>query len=167
MKTPHKGIFNFHNHTVLLRFGRGIFVTYGLLTGAAFAAGTIAALLYHAAKRGDELWPMIQFYGTILFPSVILRLPLVQRLSWRVRTFCTHRSIRCSVSCSTAACSAGLSPWRDTRSTRGSSMLGMMDAWAFAMPLGEAIYAWAATSTGCCWGIRPIRRHCRACRRGA
>ena len=71
MKSVHKCIFNFHNHTVLLRFGRGIFVTYGLLAGMAFAAGTTAALLYHAAL-GDELGPIIRFYGLFLFPAVIL-----------------------------------------------------------------------------------------------
>lgn len=151
-------LLDFHNRTILFRVGDFIFVTYGLIAGLAFFIAVAGAFRYNA-MTGAELTSLGKFYLLFMLPSVLLFARIFSiMLEWRqlfVKPFQTlvkpGYMLHGGVFGGTLALFIyGL--------VGPNSMLGMMDAFGFVMPLGEAVIRLGCYVYGCCWG-KPTHSH--------
>ena len=141
-----------HNRTILFRSGRFIFVTYGLVNATAFVAGALAALT-HASLTGLDPSRFLLFSTLFLLPAVLLGSRLFSLLlewrelcRWPLQTlvkpgYMLHGGVLGGAAAVLAYSSA--TDW---------PALALMDAWAFALPLGESIARIGCHVYGCCWG---------------
>jgi prolipoprotein diacylglyceryltransferase len=142
----------FHDRTVLFRSGRLIFTTYGLLEGGAFLVGSLAAIAYTSLTGGDP-FELIWFSALILFPAVLVGARLFSvLLEWRellrspLKTLLKPGYMLHGGVAGGAAAIIGYGYWG------GAPILPLMDAWALALPVGEAIARVGCYVYGCCWG---------------
>ena len=149
---------DFHNHTVLFRKGRVVFVTYGVLMAIAFSVGSFTALTHFESAGGDPA-RFIQFSALLLLPMVILGARLFSvLLEWRA-LFKTPLSVLVKPGFMLhggvfggAAAIAVASAWW------GMSPVRLIDAWALGLPLGESVARIGCYVYGCCWG-KETRSH--------
>jgi phosphatidylglycerol:prolipoprotein diacylglycerol transferase len=141
-----------HDRTILFHRGRFIFVTYGLLMASAFVLGTSAALTYHARAGRDPL-ELIRFTVLLLFPSVVLGARLFSvLLEWR-QLFKRPLEILLKPGYMLhGGVAGGALAMAGYSHVTGTPMLHLLDAWAFALPLGEAVARVGCHVYGCCWG---------------
>jgi prolipoprotein diacylglyceryl transferase len=142
----------FHNHTILFRFGNWIFVTYGVLAGFAFFVGWSTGLWF-SAMNGMDTHRIGMFYLFGMLPAVLIGARgLNVLLEWRqllrkpLQTlvkpgFMLHGGV--------LGGAAGLLAYS---LATGNSYLRLLDAAAFALPLGEAVCRLGCYVYGCCWG---------------
>ena len=145
-------ISDFHNHTVLFKLGDWYFLTYGLLVMAAFSVGLGVAAWYYGAVGMDPV-AMVSLSVLVLLPGVLLGARIfsalrdVKRLVREpVRTllepgYMLHGGVF-----------GGLVAMVGWARLTDASLLPVMDAWALAMPLGEAICRLGCFVYGCCYG---------------
>lgn len=145
-------ILDFHNRTVLFRVGNWLFTTYAFLAGAAFAAGFAGSLWYNAMSGLDTLL-LAKLYLFVLCPAVLIGLRSFSiMLEWRElfrRPLATlvkpgymlHGGI-----------AGGTIAFVAISYITGLPVLRLLDAPAFALPLGEAIARLGCYVYGCCWG---------------
>jgi prolipoprotein diacylglyceryl transferase len=145
-------LLDFHNQTVLFRAGDWIFVTYGLLVAAAFSAGLAIAAWYYGAVRLDPV-QMVHVSVLVILPGVLLGARAFSVLLdgaalFRdpIRTllkpgYMLHGGV--------FGGSAAMMGWAWYAQV---SVLPILDAWALAMPLGEAICRLGCFVYGCCHG---------------
>jgi prolipoprotein diacylglyceryl transferase len=129
-----------------------IFVTYGLLEGAAFLIGTLVAMAYASLTGGDP-YRLLWFSTLILFPAVLVGSRLFSiLLEWRelyrhpIETVLKPGYMLHGGVAGGAAAIVGYGYFT------GAPMLPLLDAWALALPLGEAIARLGCYVYGCCWG---------------
>jgi prolipoprotein diacylglyceryl transferase len=145
-------LMDFHNRTVLFRLGDFVFVTYGLLVAAAFSAGLGIAAWYYGALGLDPV-RMVNISVLLFLPGVLLGarafsvlLDGTAILRDPVRTllkpgYMLHGGVF-----------GGLVAMAGYARFAGVALLPIMDAWALAMPLGEAICRLGCFVYGCCHG---------------
>lgn len=149
-------IFDFHNRTVLFRVGNWLFTTYAFLAGTAFAMG-FAVSVWYDTMIGLDAGHIAKLYLFVMAPAVLIGLRSFSiMLEWRElfrRPLATlikpgymlHGGI-----------AGGVIGIYAIASITGLPFLRVLDAPAFAMPLGEAIARLGCFVYGCCWG-RPTR----------
>ena len=145
-------LMDFHNRTVLLRIGDFVFVTYGLLVAAAFSVGLALAAWYYGAIGQDPV-SMVNLAVLLILPGVMLgargfSILLDGRAIFRdpVRTllkpgYMLHGGVF-----------GGILAMAGYARFTGAELLPIMDAWALAMPLGEAVCRLGCFVYGCCFG---------------
>ena len=143
---------DFHNKTVLFRVGDFVFVTYGLLVAAAFSAGLALATWYYGAVGFDPV-QMVNVSVLLLLPGVLLGARAFSVLLdgtaiFRdpVRTLLKPGYMLHGGVFGGMVAMAGYARYADV------ALLPIMDAWALAMPLGEAICRLGCFVYGCCYG---------------
>jgi len=143
---------HFHDNTVLLRRGRLVFVTYGLLAAAAFLAGMLAAVSY-AAGSGQSARDLVVFGTLILVPSILLGSRgfsvLLEIGELRKRPLETLLKPGYMLHGGVLGGAVGIVGYT---LVAGVPMLPLLDAAAFGVPLGEAIARLGCHVYGCCWG---------------
>ncbi len=149
-------ILDFHNRTVLFRVGNWLFTTYAFLAGIAFATGFAVSLWYDSMVGMDVVY-MAKLYLFLVVPAVLVGLRSFSiMLEWRElfrRPIATLIKPGYMLHGGVAGGVVGLYA---VSVLSGVPLLRMMDAPAFAMPLGEAIARLGCFVYGCCWG-RPTR----------
>ncbi|MEM7152699.1 MAG: prolipoprotein diacylglyceryl transferase family protein [Myxococcota bacterium] len=149
-------ILDFHNRTVLFRIGNWLFTTYAFLAGTAFAMG-FAVSLWFDAMHGMNTVYIAKLYLFIAVPSVLVGLRAFSiMLEWRElfrRPLATLIKPGYMLHGGIAGGTLGLLA---VSYMAGVPLLRILDAPAFAMPLGEAIARLGCFVYGCCWG-RPTR----------
>ncbi len=145
-------LMDFHNKTVLFRFGDFVFVTYGLLVAAAFSAGLAIAAWYYGAVGLDPV-QMVNISVLLFLPGVLLgargfSVLLDGTAIFRepIRTLIKPGYMLHGGVFGGAVAMFGWARWADV------SVLPILDAWALAMPLGEAICRLGCFVYGCCHG---------------
>jgi len=144
------------NHTVLFRRGDFIFVTYGLLAASAFVVGAVVASARMGA-RGLDASSALLFAAFVLLPSVmlgarassvLLEVPALLRdpLGTLLKPgYMLHGGI--------LGGALAIEAWS---SLNHLPILPLLDSWALALPIGEAICRLGCLVYGCCWG-RPTK----------
>ncbi len=141
-----------HDRTILFRQGRFIFVTYGLIMAGAFVLGTSAALTYHARAGRDPL-ELIRFTVLLLFPAVVLGARLFSvLLEWRLLFKRPLETLLKPGYMLHGGVAGGALAMVGYSQVTGTPVLHLLDAWAFALPLGEAMARVGCHVYGCCWG---------------
>lgn len=145
-------ISDFHNQTVLFKLGDWYFLTYGVLVAAAFSVGLAVAAWYYGAIGLDPV-AMVSMSVLVLLPGVLLGArgfsalrDVKAILRNPVRTllqpgYMLHGGVFGGI--------GAMSAWAWFT---GAALLPVMDAWALAMPLGEAICRLGCFVYGCCYG---------------
>ena len=145
-------LMDFHNKTVLFRVGDFVFVTYGLLVAAAFTTGLALATWYYGAVGLDPL-QMVNVSVLLFLPGVLLGargfsvlLDGKALFTDPIRTllkpgYMLHGGVF-----------GGMAAMAGYARFAGVSVLPILDAWALAMPLGEAICRLGCFVYGCCFG---------------
>jgi prolipoprotein diacylglyceryl transferase len=153
---------DFHNRTILFRFGNWIFVTYGVLAGFAFFIGWSTALWFNTME-GMDTHHIAAFYLFVMLPAVLIGARALNvLLEWRqlfqkpLQTlvkpgFMLHGGVL-----------GGAVAFLIYSLATGYSYLLLLDAAAFAMPLGEAVCRVGCYVYGCCWG-RPTNNGFGVC----
>jgi phosphatidylglycerol:prolipoprotein diacylglycerol transferase len=143
---------DFHNRTIFFRRGRFIFVTYGLLNGTAFVLGSGVAAAA-VAKQGYDPVMLLAFSAFVLLPVVLLGARLFSvLLEWRelfhhpLATLIKPGYMLHGGLFGGAVAIAGFG----LRSQ--IPVLALTDAFALALPLGEAIARLGCHVYGCCYG---------------
>lgn len=143
---------DFHNKTILFRAGDWIFVTYGMIAGLAFLVGVSTATWYMGMVGADTA-QIAAFYLFFAIPSILMVSRLTSiLLEWRelfrkpLQTllkpgYMLHGGIFGGM-----LAFAGYALFTDV------SLLSLLDAAGFCMPLGEAICRLGCYVYGCCWG---------------
>ncbi len=151
-RSPWTWISDFHNQTVLFKIGHWYFLTYGVLVMAAFMVGLGVAAWYYGAIGLDPT-AMIVMTVAVMLPGVLLGARAFSALrdipaiiKDPVRTllqpgYMLHGGVFGGV-----VAMVGWARFTD------ASLLPIMDAWALAMPLGEAICRLGCFVYGCCYG---------------
>jgi phosphatidylglycerol---prolipoprotein diacylglyceryl transferase len=146
-----------HNRTVLFRVGSWVFVTYGLLAGAAFFAGFSTGIWYDALL-GSPVREHARFYVFFMLPFVLLGARLFSIvLEFRERAplelfkhpiatllkpgYVLHGGVFGGALADVIFSYVAHVP-----------LLRLLDVCAFALPLGEAICRLGCYVYGCCWG---------------
>ena len=149
-------ILDFHNRTVLFRVGNWLFTTYAFLAGIAFAMGFGVSLWFDAMVGMDVVY-MAKLYLFLVVPSVLVGLRAFSiMLEWRElfrRPLATLIKPGYMLHGGIAGGTIGLFI---VSTMTGVPLLRLLDAPAFALPLGEAIARLGCFVYGCCWG-RPTR----------
>jgi prolipoprotein diacylglyceryl transferase len=147
---------DFHNHVVLFRAGDWIFVTYGLVAGTAFFAGFSAGLWYDA-MAGQDVSSKAQSYLFFVLPAVLIGARAFSvLLEWRMLFRSLWTTLLKPGYMLHGGITGGLVAFVLWSLVSGKSLPLLLDAAAFAMPLGEAICRLGCHVYGCCWG-KPTR----------
>lgn len=145
-------LLDLHNHTVLVRLGNWIFVTYGLVAGAAFFIGFSTGLWYDAMAAQDVA-SKARFYVFLLLPAVLIGSRGLSVLpEWRRLLHHPLATIVKPVYMLHGGVCGGLAALILWGIHTGGSLPLLLDAAAFAMPLGEAVCRIGCHTYGCCWG---------------
>jgi len=142
----------FHNRTILFRKGRVVFVTYGLVNGLAFVLATLAALTYTRMAGRD---PMVLLTASVfvVLPCALIGARLFSiLLEWRQLFAKPFETIVKPGYMLHGGVLGGVVGMALYGLVMGVPMLHLMDAWAFAMPLGEGVARIGCHVYGCCWG---------------
>lgn len=143
---------DFHNRTVLFRRGRIIFVTYGVLVALAFVSGLGAAMTFFDWS-GHDPYLLLRFSALLLLPSVLVGARLFSvLLDWRQLLSSPLQALLKPGYMLHGGVFGGAMATLWYSRNAGVSSLAMTDAWAFALPLGEAICRIGCHVYGCCWG---------------
>lgn len=145
-------ILDFHNKTVMFRVGNWVVTTYSLLAGIAFFVG-FSLGVWFSAMTGLDPVRTAQFYLFFLTPAILLGLRSFSiMLEWR-ELFKNPLAtlIKPGYMLHGGIFGAVMGYWGYSAVT-GIPMLRLLDAAAFAMPLGEAIARLGCYVYGCCWG---------------
>ncbi|MCA9649410.1 MAG: prolipoprotein diacylglyceryl transferase [Myxococcales bacterium] len=149
-------ILDFHNRTVLFRIGNWLFTTYAFLAGTAFATGFLVSLWFNSMTGLDAVY-MAKLYLFLVVPAVLVGLRAFSvMLEWRElfrRPLQTLIKPGYMLHGGIAGGTIGLIY---VASVVDAPVLRILDAPAFALPLGEAIARLGCFVYGCCWG-RPTR----------
>ena len=147
---------DFHNKTILFRVGDWIFVTYGLLAGIAFFFG-FTTTVWYMAMLGQDPAMMAAVCLFFVIPSILMVSRVTSiLLEWRElfrRPLATLIKPGYMLHGGIAGGTVGLIA---VAYLANVPILRVLDAPAFAMPLGEAIARLGCFVYGCCWG-RPTR----------
>src|SRR5690606_2813600 len=131
-------ILDFHNRTVLFRLGNWLFTTYAFLAGAAFATG-FAVSLWFDAMHGMDVVYIAKLYLFLAVPAVLVGLRAFSvMLEWRElfrRPLATLIKPGYMLHGGIAGGTLGLLA---VSYLAGVPFLRVLDAPAFALPLGEA-----------------------------
>ncbi len=145
-------LMDFHNKTVLFRAGDFVFATYGLLVAAAFSAGLGLATWYYGAVGFDPV-QMVNISVLLFLPGVLLgargfSVLLDGAAIFRdpIRTLLKPGYMLHGGVFGGMVAMLGYARYADV------SILPILDAWALAMPLGEAICRLGCFVYGCCFG---------------
>jgi prolipoprotein diacylglyceryl transferase len=143
---------DFHNQVVLFRAGDWIFVTYGLVAGAAFFAGFSAGLWYDA-MTGQDVGSKARVYVFFVLPAVLIGARAFSvLLEWRMLLRSPLSTLLKPGYMLHGGITGGLVAFVLWSMFSGKSLPLLLDAAAFAMPLGEAICRLGCYVYGCCWG---------------
>lgn len=145
---------NLHNRPMLGRIGPWVIASYGPAMGLTFFLGFSAALCIDAYTGQDPL-TKLEFYLFVTFPMILLGARAASvLLEWReLKTAPLQTLIKPGYMLQGGIFGAvfslvGYAWWN------GEDVLRLMDAGAFAMPLGEALGRVGCHLYGCCWGRR-------------
>lgn len=142
----------FVDRTILFRFHSWIFVTYGLFVAAAFLWQLCGGLLY-GAMAGRALAPAARFYLLVFWPSVVLGGRLLSALLHPQRLWAEPRRTLLQPGYMLhGGLLGGLVSTVVWSRMTGRSVLGELDAIAFAAPLTESLCRVGCFVYGCCWG---------------
>lgn len=156
LETPRTGLLgflrDFHNKTILFRVGDWIFVTYGVIAGLAFFMGSATCAWYMGMVGGDPA----QITAFLLFfciPSILMvsRFTSIM-LEWRELFRRPLQTLLKPGYMLHGGIFGGMMAIAVFSLATGNSMLALLDAAGFCMPLGEAICRLGCYVYGCCWG---------------
>lgn len=143
---------DFHNKTILFRLGDWIFVTYGMIAGLAFLVGFTTGTWYMGMVGSDP----VEIAGMYLFftiPAVLMvsRLTSIM-LEWRELLKKPLQTLLKPGYMLHGGIFGGMMAMFGYSLVTGTSLMAMLDAAGFSMPLGEAICRLGCYVYGCCWG---------------
>ena len=145
-------LMDFHNHTVLFRIGDFVVVTYGLLVAAAFSAGLALAAWYYGAVGLDPV-QMVNVSVLLFLPGVLLGARAFSVLLDGSALFRDPiRTLLKPGYMLHGGVFGGMAAMAGYANFASVSLLPILDAWALAMPLGEAICRLGCFVYGCCFG---------------
>ncbi len=143
---------NFHNKTILFRFGDWIFVTYGMVAGLAFLCGLATATWYMGMVGSDPV-KVAAAYIFFVIPSVLMVSRLTSiLLEWRELFRRPLQTLLKPGYMLHGGIFGGMLAMVIYAQATGTSILALLDAAGFAMPLGESICRLGCYVYGCCWG---------------
>ena len=149
---------DFHNRTILFRVGDWIFVTYGLVTGAAFFIGFSVGLWYDA-MTGQDIVRKAQFYSFFLLPAVLVGARAFSvLLEWRLLFRQPLQTLAKPGYMLHGGLFGGMAALVRWGLLTKQSVALLLDAGAFALPLGEAVGRLGCYVYGCCWGKPTTKR---------
>lgn len=153
---------DFHNRTIFFRFGNWIFVTYGVLAGLAFFVGWSTALWFNA-MQGMDTRQIGTFYLFFMLPAVLIGARVLNVLpEWRqVFQKPLQTLVKPGFMLHGGVFGGAAALFAYSLATENNYLL-LLDAAAFAMPLGEAACRLGCYAYGCCWG-RPTTRAIGVC----
>ncbi len=145
-------VLDIHNRTILFRVGNWILVTYGLLAGLAFFVGHSAALWFDGMS-GQSVHEKAQFYLFFLLPAMLMGARAFSvLLEWRELFRKPLQTLVKPGYMLHGGVFGGLAAMVAYATMSDQSLLRIMDAGAFAVPLGEALCRIGCYVYGCCWG---------------
>jgi prolipoprotein diacylglyceryl transferase len=143
---------DFHNRTILFRRGNWIFVTYGVLAGFAFFVGWSTALWF-SAMQGMDTHDIATFYLFFMLPAVLIGARAFSVLrEWPELFRAPFQALFKPGFMLHGGVFGGAAALLAYSFATGNSYLLLLDAAAFAMPLGEAVCRLGCYVYGCCWG---------------
>jgi prolipoprotein diacylglyceryltransferase len=145
-------LLDLHNRTVLTRWGDWVFATYGPVMAFSFCAGFLGAAWYAAMAGTDPVY-MMRLCLLVVVPAVLIGCRLASMmLDWRelfvspLRTIVKPGFMLQGGIFGGAVALLLLSAFTDL------PLWVVLDAAAFAMPLGEGLGRIGCWVYGCCWG---------------
>ncbi|MBZ5714557.1 prolipoprotein diacylglyceryl transferase [Nannocystis pusilla] len=156
LETPRTGLLaflrDFHNKTILFRAGDWIFVTYGMIAGLAFLVGVSTATWYMGMVGADTA-RTAGFYLFFAIPSILMVSRLTSiLLEWRELFRKPLQTLLKPGYMLHGGIFGGMMAFAGYSWSTGISLLALLDAAGFCMPLGEAICRLGCYVYGCCWG---------------
>ncbi len=146
-------LMDFHNRTVLFRVGDFIFVTYGLIVAWAFCSGLALAAWYYGAIGLDPV-AMVNATVLLFLPGVLIGARGFSVLLDGTAIFRSPiRTLLKPGYMLHGGVFGGVVAMAGYARFAGVALLPIMDAYAIAMPLGEAICRLGCFVYGCCFGI--------------
>jgi phosphatidylglycerol:prolipoprotein diacylglycerol transferase len=143
---------NFHNRTVLARVGNWVLATYGILLGLSFGLG-FAVAAWFDGMIGEDPVAKLQFYLFFLVPSILMGARAASvLLDWRELFRRPMQTLVKPGYMLHGGLFGAMATLLIYSQLAGRPALAVMDAGAFAMPLGEAIARLGCYVYGCCWG---------------
>lgn len=143
---------DFHNKTILFRAGDWIFVTYGMIAGLAFFVGVSTAVWY-MGMVGSDTGLIAAFYLFFAIPSILMVSRLTSiLLEWRELFRRPLQTLLKPGYMLHGGIFGGMIAFAGYSLATGTSLLALLDAAGFCMPLGEAICRLGCYVYGCCWG---------------
>ncbi len=145
-------VLDFHNRTVLFRVGNFLFTTYAFLAGAAFLMGFAAAVWFNAMSGLDAHY-ISRLNLFLLIPGILVGLRAFSvMLEWRELFRRPLQTLVKPGYMLHGGLAGGTVMLFVIASITGYPVLALLDAPAFAMPLGESIARLGCFVYGCCWG---------------
>ena len=143
---------DFHNKTILFRLGDWIIVTYGMIAGLAFLVGVSTATWY-MGMVGSDVTRVVAFYLFFAIPSILMVSRLTSiLLEWRELFKRPLQTLLKPGYMLHGGIFGGMMAFVGYSLATGTSLLALLDAAGFCMPLGEAIARLGCYVYGCCWG---------------
>ncbi len=143
---------DFHNKTILFRFGDWIFVTYGVLAGLAFFFGFTTATWY-MAMVGQDPGVIAAMFLFFTIPSVLMVSRVTSiLLEWRELFRRPLQTLLKPGYMLHGGIFGGMMAMLGYSLASGTSLPALLDSTGFAMPLGESICRLGCFVYGCCWG---------------
>lgn len=156
LESPRTGLVaflrDFHNKTILFRFGDWIIVTYGMIAGLAFFVGVSTATWY-MAMLGSDPAQIAAFYLFFAVPSILMVSRVTSiLLEWRELFKKPLQTLLKPGYMLHGGIFGGMMAFAAYSMVTSTSLLALLDAAGFCMPLGEAICRLGCYVYGCCWG---------------
>ncbi|MFY0535304.1 prolipoprotein diacylglyceryl transferase [Nannocystis pusilla] len=156
LEAPRTGLLaflrDFHNKTILFRAGDWIFVTYGMIAGFAFLVGVSTATWYMGMVGADTA-QTAAFYLFFAIPSILMVSRLTSiLLEWRELFRKPLQTLLKPGYMLHGGIFGGMMAFAGYSLFTNISLLALLDAAGFCMPLGEAICRLGCYVYGCCWG---------------
>lgn len=143
---------DFHNKTILFRFGDWIIVTYGMIAGLAFLIG-VSTCVWYMGMVGSDPVKLAAFYLFFAIPSILMVSRLTSiLLEWRELFRRPLQTLVKPGYMLHGGIFGGMLAFVVYAQVTGTSLLALLDAAGFCMPLGEAICRLGCYVYGCCWG---------------
>ena len=145
-------LLDFHNKTILFRIGDWIVVTYGLLAAFAFMVGFSAGIWFDA-MTGQNIALKTRFYLFFFMPAVLMGCRAFSiLLEWRELFRRPLQTLVKPGYMFHGGFFAALAALYGYSHFSGVNYWLLLDAGAFAVPLGEALCRLGCYVYGCCWG---------------
>jgi prolipoprotein diacylglyceryl transferase len=156
LESPRTGLLaflrDFHNKTILFRFGNWIFVTYGMIAGLAFLVG-VSTSTWYMGMVGSDPAQLAPFYLFFAVPSILMVSRLTSiLLEWRELFKKPLQTLLKPGYMLHGGIFGGMLAFAVYSMLSNTSLLALLDAAGFCMPLGEAICRLGCYVYGCCWG---------------